>query len=29
LAPGEPDLPVAEVLDIRDGVIVASRVFHG
>jgi heme-degrading monooxygenase HmoA/ketosteroid isomerase-like protein len=26
---GEPDLPVAEVLDVRDGVIVASRVFHG
>ncbi|HEY5949601.1 MAG TPA: nuclear transport factor 2 family protein, partial [Kofleriaceae bacterium] len=26
---GEPDLPVAEVLEIRDGVIVASRVFHG
>jgi ketosteroid isomerase-like protein len=27
--PGEPDLPVAEALDIRDGRIVASRVFHG
>lgn len=26
---GEPDLPVAEVLDVRDGLIVASRVFHG
>ena len=26
---GEPDLPVAEVLDERDGKIVASRVFHG
>jgi ketosteroid isomerase-like protein len=28
-APGEPDLPVAEVLDVTAGVIVASRVFHG
>jgi hypothetical protein len=27
--PGEPDLPVAEVLEVRDGLIVASRVFHG
>ena len=27
--PGEPDMPIAEVLDIRDGRIVASRVFHG
>ena len=27
--PGEPDLPVAEALDIRNGRIVASRVFHG
>ena len=27
--PGEPDLPVAEVLEVRDGVIVASRVYHG
>ncbi len=26
---GEPDLPVAEVLDIEGGKIVASRVFHG
>jgi heme-degrading monooxygenase HmoA/ketosteroid isomerase-like protein len=26
---GEPDLPVCEVLDVRDGLIVASRVFHG
>ena len=26
---GEPDLPVAEVLDVRDGLVVASRVFHG
>ncbi len=29
IAPGEPDLPVAEVLDIADGVIVSSRVYHG
>lgn len=28
-APGDEDLPVAEVLDVRAGVIVASRVFHG
>jgi ketosteroid isomerase-like protein len=28
-APGDPDLPVAEVLDVRDGKIVASRVYHG
>lgn len=27
--PGEADLPVAEVLEVRDGRIVASRVFHG
>lgn len=27
--PGEPDLPVAEVLDVRGDHIVASRVFHG
>ena len=27
--PGEPDLPVAEVLEIRGGAIVASRVYHG
>jgi len=26
---GEPDMPIAEVLDVRDGLIVASRVFHG
>jgi ketosteroid isomerase-like protein len=26
---GEPDMPVAEVLDVRAGLIVASRVFHG
>lgn len=26
---GEPDMPVAEVLEVRKGVIVASRVFHG
>ena len=26
---GEPDLPIAEVFDVRDGTIVASRVFHG
>ncbi len=26
---GEADLPVAEVFDVRDGNIVASRVFHG
>jgi ketosteroid isomerase-like protein len=25
----EPDMLVAEVLEIRDGVIVASRVYHG
>ncbi|HTE53691.1 MAG TPA: nuclear transport factor 2 family protein [Kofleriaceae bacterium] len=28
-APGEPDLPVAEVLEVVDGSIVASRVYHG
>lgn len=27
--PGEPDLPVAEVLVVRDGHIVASQVYHG
>jgi ketosteroid isomerase-like protein len=27
--PGEPDLPVAEVLVVRDGRIVESRVYHG
>lgn len=26
---GEPPMPVAEVLEVRDGKIVASRVFHG
>lgn len=26
---GEPPYPVAEVLDVRDGKIIASRVFHG
>ena len=26
---GEPDMPVCEVLDVRAGLIVASRVFHG
>jgi ketosteroid isomerase-like protein len=29
VAPGEPDLPVAEVLDVAGGRIVASRVYHG
>ena len=28
-APGEPAMPVAEAFDIRDGQIVASRVYHG
>ena len=28
-APGEPDMPVAEAFDVRDGRIVASRVYHG
>jgi len=28
-APGEADLPVAEVFDVRSGLIVASRVYHG
>ena len=28
-APNEPPMPVAEVLDVRDGRIVASRVYHG
>jgi predicted SnoaL-like aldol condensation-catalyzing enzyme len=27
--PGEPDMKVAEILEIQDGVIVASRVYHG
>ena len=26
---GEPDMPIAEVFDVRDGYITASRVFHG
>lgn len=26
---GEPDMAIAEVLDVRDGKIVASRVYHG
>ena len=26
---GEPDMPIAEVFDVRSGYIVASRVFHG
>lgn len=28
-APGEKPMPVAEVFDVRDGKIVASRVYHG
>jgi hypothetical protein len=28
-APGDADLPVAEVLEIEAGMIVASRVYHG
>lgn len=28
-APGEAPMPVAEAFDVRDGRIVASRVFHG
>jgi ketosteroid isomerase-like protein len=28
-APGEPDLPVAEVLEVENGRIVKSRVYHG
>lgn len=27
--PGEADMPVAEVLEVKDGRIVASRVYHG
>ena len=27
--PGEPPMPVAEVLEVQDGRIVASRVYHG
>ncbi|HMI08529.1 MAG TPA: nuclear transport factor 2 family protein [Flavobacterium sp.] len=26
---GEEDMPVAEVLEVRDGKIIASRVYHG
>jgi len=26
---GEPKMHIAEVLDIQDGAIVASRVYHG
>jgi hypothetical protein len=26
---GEPDLRVGEVLEVEDGIIVASRVYHG
>ena len=29
IAPGEPDLPVAEVLEVAGGRIAASRVYHG
>ncbi|MEI8255065.1 MAG: nuclear transport factor 2 family protein [Deltaproteobacteria bacterium] len=28
-APGQADMPVAEAFDVRDGRIVASRVYHG
>ena len=28
-SPGEPDMPVAEVLEVKGGLIVASRVYHG
>jgi hypothetical protein len=28
-APGEPPMPVAEVFDVRGGLIVSSRVYHG
>lgn len=28
-APGEPDLPVAEVLEVEGGLIRQSRVYHG
>lgn len=27
--PGEPDMLVAEVLEIKNGLIIASRVYHG
>lgn len=29
ICPGEADLPVSEVLEAREGKIVASRVYHG
>jgi SnoaL-like domain len=29
LLPGEPDLPVAEVFEVRDSLIRESRVYHG
>jgi hypothetical protein len=29
LLPGEPDLPVAEAFEVRDGLIQESRVYHG
>ena len=29
VVPGEADMPVAEVLEVRGGKIVASRVYHG
>jgi ketosteroid isomerase-like protein len=29
IVPGEADLNVAEVLEIKDGLIIASRVYHG
>ena len=29
IAPGEPPMPVAEAFDVREGKIVASRVYHG
>ena len=29
IVPGENDINVAEVLEIKDGLIVASRVYHG
>lgn len=28
-APNEPPMPVAEVFEVRNGLIVASRVYHG
>lgn len=29
IVPGEPDLPVAEVLEVENGLIQLSRVYHG